>query len=420
MSTVTLAPGTAVTVALLCLTNLLSSIDRTLLSILLPPIREELALSDTQLGLLTGIAFAAFYAVAGIPVARLADRISRRAVIAASVAAWSAMTAVTGAASNFLQMFLARAGTAIGEAGAVPPAHSMISDLFPAERRAGVLALHSAAAPLGTLVGLAVGGWLATLVGWRMTFVAFGLPGLALAALVWRFAGEPSRGRFDAQSGTPGRMDFVATIQKLISNRAFLYLLVAFAIGTFVVTGLVQWLPSFFVRQFDASTAEVGLYYGLAFGGGSILGMVGGARFANRMITRDMRWSMWLACISYAVVFPLYLTMLWLPDLLGAIVLVALASVVAGIAYGPVWAAIQNLTPPQMRAMAAAVSLLAANLVGGGLGPLMVGVVSDLAPFSGEADRLRFGLAVAVCMTPIPIFFFWMSSRHVSSRPVAV
>lgn len=404
--------NTKVVVALLCLTNLLSYMDRTALSILLPPIQLEFALTDTQLGVLTGLAFAAFYAVAGIPIAYLADRYSRVSIVSVSVAAWSIATALTGAAGSFLQLFLARMATAIGEAGALPPSHSLFSDMFPAERRAGVLALHSAFGPVGTLLGLVLGGWLAVLVGWRWTFVLLGAPGLLLALAVFLVVKEPFRGRFDKVSGSQEPVGLYRTIRQLASKRSYVCLLIAFAIGSFVIAGLAQWLPSYFVRRFSLTLAEVGSYYGMAFGFGSFIGMVCGAGVANVLTKRDLRWTMWIACVSYTAVFPLYLVVLWWDHFVGAIIVVFVASSIAGLGYGPAWAAIQNVSPPHMRATAAAISLFGASFVGTGLGPLVVGVLSDLAPMGNPADSLRYGLTVAVCFTPLPIYFFWLASKY--------
>lgn len=403
---------TVFVVGLLCLTNLLSYLDRTALSILLPPIRSEFALSDTQLGVLTGIAFAAFYAVAGIPIAYLADRWSRTSIVSISVTAWSIATMLTGAATSFFTLFLARMGTAVGEAGALPPSHSLFSDLFPPEKRAGVLAIHSAFGPIGTFLGLAAGGWLAVEVGWRWTFIVFGLPGIMVALLVYVFVKEPIRGASDHDQTADSPVKFLTVLKILSGKLSYVYVMFALAIGTFVVTGLVQWLPSYFVRSFALTTIEVGRYYGLAFGGGSFLGMVMGAGLANILTKRDLRWTMWIPCISYLLVFPLYLGVLLSDSFLLAIWLVAIAATIAGLGYGPVWAAIQNVVPSSMRATATAIALFGANLIGGGLGPLMVGILSDVSQYGSDTERLRFGLMVATSLTPIPIVFFWLSAKH--------
>ena len=403
---------TNLTVGLLCLTNLLSYADRTALSVLLPPIRTEFGLTDTELGVLTGIAFAAFYAIAGIPIASLADRYSRVSIVSISVAVWSLATAATGAASNFVQLFVSRMGTAIGEAGALPPSHSLMSDLFPANRRSGVLALHSAFGPIGTLLGLSLGGWLASEVGWRWTFVILGAPGVLLALLVYLCVSEPTRGEQDSDESAIGRVPLRKAIKFLFSRPSFTFLALAFAIGSLIISGLAQWLPTYFVRSFDLSLAEVGTRYGLAFGSGSFAGMVAGAAVANRLTARDLRWSMWIASVSYCVVLPLYLAALWLDEFSGVLVVIALASVLGGLGYGPAWAAIQNIAPVNMRATATAISLFGASLIGGGLGPLLVGVISDVLYSGDGAASLRYGLAIVVCVTPVAALLFWLSARY--------
>ena len=401
-----------VAVGLLCITNLLSYVDRTALLVLLPPIRAEFGLSDTELGVLTGIAFAAFYAIAGIPIASLADRYSRVSIISISVTAWSIATALTGAAHHFVHLFLARMGTAIGEAGALPPTHSLFSDLFPAEKRSGVLALHSAFGPIGTLLGLSLGGWLAIEFGWRWTFVILGAPGILVAVVVYLCVAEPKRGMLDPHTPEGGSVSLPRAIRYLFSKQSFTYLALAFAVGSLIISGLSQWLPSYFVRTFDLTLSEVGTMYGLAFGFGSFAGMVIGAIVANRLTEKDLRWSMWIACISYCVVLPLYLVVLWWTQLSGVLITIALASIVGGLGYGPAWAAIQNIAPVRMRATATAVSLFGASLVGGGLGPLLVGIVSDLLYTGDGALSLRYGLLSVVSVTPLAAILFWSSAHY--------
>ena len=303
-------------------------------------------------------------------------------------------------------------GTAIGEAGALPPTHSLFSDLFPAEKRSGVLALHSAFGPIGTLLGLSLGGWLAIEFGWRWTFLILGAPGILVAVLVYLYVSEPERGMLDPRTPEGGSVSLPRAIRYLFSKQSFTYLALAFAVGSLIISGLSQWLPSYFVRTFDLTLAEVGTMYGLAFGLGSFAGMVIGAIVANRLTEKDLRWSMWIACISYCVVLPLYLVVLWWTQLSGVLITIALASIVGGLGYGPAWAAIQNIAPVSMRATATAVSLFGASLVGGGLGPLLVGIVSDLLYTGDGALSLRYGLLSVVSVTPLAAILFWSSAHY--------
>jgi predicted MFS family arabinose efflux permease len=252
-----------IALAFLFLINVVNYVDRQILSILLQSIKEDLKLSDSQLGWLTGFAFALFYAVFGIPLARLADRGSRRRIIMVSLAAWSAMTALCGFAQNFVQLMLARIGVAVGEAGASPPTHSMLADLYPHGKRAVALAIYSCGVPVGILVGLAAGGWINEAFDWRTAFFVVGLPGILLAVVFGLVVREPTRSYSVAKEDRPSiRMVF----SHLWKMKAYRDLIIAATIQAFTAYGITQWMPSFFIRTYGLGTAEVGLYLGLTIG----------------------------------------------------------------------------------------------------------------------------------------------------------
>src|SRR5688572_2748318 len=232
-------------VSLLAIVNVVNYMDRMALSILLPDIKTDLQLTDTQLGLLTGMAFALFYAVFGIPIARWADRGTRRTIIALALTVWSVMTAISGAAQSFRQLFLARIGVGIGEAGCIPPSHSLISDYVPMARRPGAFALHTAGATTGIIVGLSLGGWLSDEIGWRWTFVVLGIPGLILAFIVRFTLKEPSRGHSDGRAANLPAPSLREAVSYFLKCRTYLQLVLIVAIASLVNFGLNQWLPSF-------------------------------------------------------------------------------------------------------------------------------------------------------------------------------
>jgi predicted MFS family arabinose efflux permease len=408
----TAAPrGVGPALVILFLVNLLAAVDRTAIAAVLPAIKRDLLLTDTQLGLLTGIAFSAFYALFGLPLASWADRHNRRNLLCFSVLFWSLATAATGLARGFVQLAGARMLVAVGEAGGVPAAHSLLSELTPVSRRPMVFAVHSAAAPLGALIGLAGVGILADVLDWRSSFFALGLAGLPVLGLVALWLPEPPQMAFPAaDSIQPSWLD-------LMGNRSFLWLLAGFAFGSFAIAGLLQWLPSYFGRTFSLSLGEAGALFGLAYGAGAVTGMLLGGFCASQLMRRGTVWALWIAALSYVLGGPLLVAALIVDSLPLSLALVTLGTGIASAAYGPAFAMIQTIAEPPMRAKATAISLLVSNLIGAGLGPLAVGMLSDA---HGGANSLRFALlwlspaliAPALCYWRAGIAFDLTSSRE--------
>lgn len=393
------------TVGVLFLANTVGSIDRTALSVLLPQIKLEMHLSDTQLGLLTGLAFSAFYAIFGLPLSRLADRGRRPLLIGAAMAFWSLMTAATGLAQGFWHLMTARMLVAVGEAGGVPPAHSLISELAPEARRPLALAVHSAGVPLGALIGLAGGGLLAEAIGWRLAFVVLGGIGLPIAMLVLATLPEPrTAGSATADPASQGDP------RVLLGQRSFQLLMAGFAFGAFAMSGLLQWLPSYFARAFPMSLGAIGVQFGLAYGLGAITGMLGGGAVATRLMARDARWALRLASLSYVAAFGPLLGVLLAGSSSVAMALVFLGTGLASMAYGPAYAMIQTIAPPSLRGFASAVSLFVANFIGAGLGPLAVGAVSDLVG-GDPAGALRTSLLAMFPALALPAVFYGLALR---------
>ena len=275
-------------------------IDRQILSILLEPIKLELGLSDTALGLLTGFAFALFYATLGIPIARYADKNNRRNLIALALAIWSGMTALSGLAQNFWQLLAARIGVGVGEAGCSPPAHSMIADYFPAENRATALGIYSLGIPVGILFGFLAGGWLNEFFGWRVAFFVVGIPGLILAVLVRFTLAEPTRGMAEGRIDSGEQPGVMETFRFMWRKKSFRHLAFGGALTAFVGYGLVTWVPSFLVRSHGMETGEIGTWLGLILGIPGGIGIAAGGWMADKLGSRDTRWYLWVVSVATA------------------------------------------------------------------------------------------------------------------------
>ncbi len=383
---------------LLVLANAINFIDRTILSILLEPIKLDLALTDTQLGLLGGLAFALFYATLGIPIAALADRWRRVNIIAISMVVWSTMTAACGLATNFAGLLLARIGVGVGEAGASPPAHSLISDYFPAEQRATALAVFSLGIPAGAMIGNLVGGWGAEVYGWRTTFMLVGLPGIALALLIFLTLREPMRGMSDAVRApdTPPP-PMLVTFRVLWSKPSFRHMALGSALHAFVSYGTSVWNAPFLIRMHDMSLAEIGSWLALIAGIGAI-GTFSGGYLGDKLSNRfdDKRWYMFLSGISTMVMVPFQFVVYLHGNTSLVLASLVMVSILGGMFLGPSFAIAQALVTPRMRAVASAVLLFVINIIGMGLGPYVVGMLSDALGAAFAAESLRYALCIAV------------------------
>lgn len=401
--------------SLLTLTYAINFIDRQILAILQEPIKAELGLSDSQLGLLTGFAFAVFYVVCGIPIARWADRGVRRSIIALAITVWSAMTGLCGLAQNYVQLLLARVGVGVGEAGGSPPAHSMISDIFPPTERATALSTYSVGINIGIMAGFLMGGWLNEFFGWRVAFFAVCVPGLILA-LVLRFTlAEPERGHSEgvAASEPEGTApSFAEVLHKLWSLRTFRHLAFASALVSVANYASITWMPSYLIRTHGMSTGEIGTWLALLAGVFGGVGTFLGGYLSDRFGSRDLRWYAWIPTITFVVCVPLAVATFLADSGSVALMYYALPVALGSLFIGPAVAITHGMVPNRMRAMASAIYFLVLNLIGMGLGPLVVGVLSDaLAPTYG-ADSLRYALLLVapVMFAWGAVHFFWASS----------
>ncbi len=382
-------------------------LDRQIVTILAEPIKLDLGLSDTQIGLMTGLAFAIFYTVLGIPIARLADRANRVTIISVALTIWSGMTAVCGAAQNFAQMLAARIGVGIGEAGCSPPAHSLIADYFPPEKRATALSIYALGIPIGSILGLLAGGWIAEFWGWRTAFLVVGIPGVLLAVLVKLSIREPIRGMSDpaALQNKSSQPALRETLSVLLRNRTMAHLALGGALTSFVGYGLGQWLPAYFIRIHEMGIAETATYIGLVLGVASAIGTLLGGALADRLSKFDLRMYTWLPGAGVLLAFPFYLLAMLQDNPYTAIAILALPSALNSLWLGPAFGTIQNLAPTQMRAMASAVLLFVLNIIGLGFGPFLVGVLSDLLTGSFGQEALRYAIIFAT------VAYFWAGSH---------
>jgi MFS family permease len=399
----------------LCLAYSLNFLDRNIISILVDPIKTELHVSDTAMGSLSGFAFAIFYAAVGIPIARWADAGNRRNIITIGLTVWSAMTALSGMATNFWQLALARVGVGVGEAAGAPPSHSLISDYFPKHQRAGAMAVFQASIYLGLLMGYLIGGWVNQYYGWRMAFVAAGMPGLFFALVVRFTIREPLRGQFDLPRDGEGRPPLGQVLHFLCSQKSFL--LVAFGIGIVGLTNFAfsVWAPSFLRRIYHLQSGQIGTYLGFIKGIGGATGTVLGGIVVDRFRSRDERWMFLLPAIATALVCPAWIGFVTIPSLGWSLVCLAIGAVLIGFHLGPCFAMVQNLARPEMRSLSSSITFLVMTLLGMGLGPLAVGYLSDsFRPELGDGS-LRLGLAVTTAACLLGALSFLRGAKFVRS-----
>lgn len=369
-------------------------VDRQILAILLQPIKLELGLSDTQLGFLSGLTFAIFYATLGVPIAMWADRSNRRNIITLALTIFSGMTVICGLVTNFVQLALARIGVGVGEAGSSPPAHSMIADMFPPEKRASAMGVYSLGINLGILIGFLVGGWVSQWYGWRAAFMIVGAPGLFIALLVRFTLKEPRRGQADGltMQGEAVAPRVGEVVSLLWSQKSFRHISFGAALAAIGGYAGVTWLPAFLARSFEMSNGAIGTSLAL------IIGIAGGAgtyftgHFADRLGKRDIRWNVWIFTIVGGLCFPFSAAMYLSGDKVMALIFFAYPAF-AGAAYvAPALAMTQALVTVRMRAQASAVLFLILNLIGMGLGPQLAGILSDLYHPAYGAESLRYSL----------------------------
>ena len=402
---------------------ILNFLDRQIVAILAEPMKAEFGLSDTQLGLLAGPAFAVFYAVLGIPIARYADKAGTNRVwlISLSLAIWSAMTAVCGFAQSFLQLALARVGVGIGEAGCTPAAHSLIADSVPPEKRSSAIAFYGLGIPIGGLLGLIIGGIVNDLYGWRAAFMIVGAPGILLAFVIPKLIRDP-RDTVDAlsvsSSASPAKpaLSVSEATREIFASKAYLYIFIAASFTAFLSYGKGLWTISFFIRSHGFSTTEAGLAMAVALGLSGIIGTWLGGKMADVFGARDKRHLLTLPAIGMTVAAPLLFAGYWADDWRVAVALLIVPTILNSAYYGPAYGCVQGLVRREARAVAASMVVFGQNLIGLGLGPLLFGILSDaLQPVAGT-DSVRWVLYGAAWLGLIPAFFFWRASLRLNAE----
>ena len=367
-------------------------VDRQLLSILQESIKADLLLSDQQLGLLTGFAFALFYTVAGIPIARYADRNNRRNVVAIAIALWSFMTAISGLVQNYLQLLLARIGVGVGEAGGSPPAHSMISDIFPPERRASALAFYSMGINFGILFGFLAGGWLNEFFDWRVAFFVVGAPGIVVALFVRYTLREPIRGLMEDRQDVATDTPFPEVLKLLWSRLSFRHLAIGGALNAFAGYSSSNWTASFMIRSHDMSTGELGTWLALIMGVGGAIGVFWGSYIAERLAKFDVRWYMWMPTITGMICVPFMIATYVVEGAYTALIVSIVPGVLFNVYLGNSLAMTHALVGLRMRAVASAILFFLINLIGMGLGPWGVGLLSDMLSAELGSESLRYAM----------------------------
>jgi len=385
-------------------------LDRQILGILAGPIIADLGLTDSQFGAIGGIAFAILYSFLGIPLAMLADRTSRSRVIAGSLAVWSAFTALCGSATSFVQLFIFRLGVGVGEAGGVAPAYALIADYFPPQRRARALAIFSLGIPLGLAFGTLIGAYLAAWVNWRAAFIVMGAAGVILApVMLWVVRDVP---RPEASRASAPRLS--ETFPLIAKKPAFWLMAAAASCSSLAGYGLALWTPSVLERSFGFSLIERGQFLASIFLIGGTAGVFLGGVLADRLGAADKRWYAWLPAIAWLVTAPLFAFGLLAesPTLAWALLLIPNALNILWL--GPVTTAVQHLVPQPLRSTASASFLLINNFIGLGVGPTLIGWLSDnyKARFGDEA--LRYASVSVVGFYILAALLMFMASRRIA------
>lgn len=395
-----------IVLAMLLLVYTFNFVDRQILGILAPAIKAELALTDTQLGALGGLAFALLYSTLAIPLAWLADRTSRSWVITASLAIWSGFTALCGWAGGFWSLFWCRLGVGIGEAGGVAPSYALIADYFPAGRRARALAIYSLGIPLGAAAGAILGGWIAATVSWRAAFVAVGLAGLAIAPLFRLVVREPAR-----PVQTLDALPVARVFAILAGKRSFWLLSFGAASSSMLGYGLAFWLPSLLGRSFGMELAAIGRFYGALLLLGGSAGVLAGGFVGDWLGARDRGWYARLPAICFWLAVPLFAAGILSHSAGVAFACWLIPQALVYVWLAPVNAAIQHLVPAHMRATASAAFLLINNLIGLGAGTLVLGALSDAMTARFGAEALRYAMVAGLALYLVAGMLMWLAAR---------
>ncbi|MEJ6595015.1 MFS transporter [Parasphingorhabdus sp.] len=398
---------------MLMLTFMFNIADRLVMSIVIEDIKAEFVLSDTQIGLLAGTAFTVFYLILGVPAGRLADRSNRRTMVAISLSLWSLMSALCGAALGFWTLLLARLGVGVGEAGGGPPSVSIITDYFAPHELSRAMGIFAAGAVLGPVLGYVAGGLVAEAYGWRWTFVILGFPGILLGIILYWTVREPKRGRFYTQdtqkTGAEEQQPFMITMRSLWTNSVFVRVVLANSFTNIPSFAFAIWLAPTLIRNFDVTQGEVGVYLGAVLFAGGVPGMILGGYLADFLASKNPRWRPYYCALAVLMVLPF-----WTFCLLSASLEMTLALYICGYVLlvstqGAAISMVQSAVLPTERGTASSISSLSINLLGYGIGPALIGLMSDNWADTYGSMSLNYAViaTVVVSLTMATIVFWW-------------
>jgi MFS family permease len=388
----------------------LNFLDRTIFNVLIEPIEKEFLLSDTTMGLLAGFGFVLFYTALGIPIARLADRLNRRNIVAAAFAFWSSMTFFCGLASSMTTLALARIGVGIGESAGTPASQSLLADLFDKNERPRALGIYAIGTYLGVFLGYFLGGYVNQHYGWRMAFFSAGLPGIALAVLLWLTIAEPKRGAM-AETFIPEPLG--PTLRFLATQPSFVIVLVGFCLTTYTNYATAAWIPPFLARVYHLTSVEIGTYAGTFKGLCGMAGALVGGLVVARISRCDDRWKLWAPAIMSGLAGPVFAVCMLTHDFTTMVAALAMTSFMVGFHLGPIFAIAQTVARPSMRALASAIILLSATCFGQGVGPLAVGMINDALKGDYGVDAVRYSLLSASVTTTLGALLFVWAARFI-------
>lgn len=389
-------------------------LDRFVLTMMIEPIKAELDISDGMIGFLMGPAFAFFYTISGVPIARWADVGSRRTIIALGMTIWSGFTVASGMVTNALQLSIARVCVGVGEAAGAAPAHSLLSDYFPPNQRATALSVFQGGVYLGSMLGLIIGGLLVDRIGWRYTFFLVGVPGLLIALLVRFTVREPVRGQFDPPREEMPSATLLEVAQHLGRKPTFWYVALGAGIASFAGTGYGMWMPAFLERVHDMPRSEIGLRFGLIQYVTAFFGSILNGRIADHFGSKDIRWYSWVGALSVALMLPFMTAQLLWPDGRGAIYW-AIPAALCSAGWAPIaYGLAQNLAPPHMRAVASSFIILFITFLGTGLGPFAVGMLNDALEPEYGVFAIRWSLLIVLWTCSLGAVLFALSARTIA------
>jgi MFS family permease len=379
----------------------LNFLDRTVITILIDPIKHEYHLSDAVMGFISGFGFVIFYSILAAPVARWADRGNRRSIITYGLILWSGMTALAGIARNALQLTLSRFGVGVGEAAGTAPSSSMISDLFPGSKRSSAMAIYQLGPVFGGFLGAFIGGWINQYYGWHDAFLVAGIPGLLVAVLFRLSVKEPARGASEQKKVSTGQQNLRETFRFMLSQRCYMLLLVGFCFTTFTQFGFGTWTAPFLGRIHHLSSKDIGTYIGTVRAVAGLVGTLIGGYLSDWAGRKDVRWRIYVSAICSILAFPGVLLFVFSRSLFWCIVGFTIVSAMSPVHVGPIVAACHSVVKVGMRAFATSVVYLISELIGLGLGPFLIGVFNDHYGHRFGVGVIRYSMSTAAATTLI-------------------